>query len=177
MAEKVGTEAERLGRAVQVRRAELDLKRPELAKLADLSYPYVSEIENGMKTPSTKALSQLAHALQLSPSELMARAENPEGRGGPAWQSVPYGAGEAAPRGLDHQVGRELLGRPDSDDIPGLALAAVPRGAPAFEGGPDRRLADLVTAIVRAEIGAWARTELPTLVRAEVERLNAERDR
>src|SRR5436190_23617222 len=78
MAENLGTEAERLGRAVQIRRAELGLKRPELAKRAELSYPYVSEIENGMKTPSTKALAQLAQALELSTLELMARAEHLE---------------------------------------------------------------------------------------------------
>src|SRR5712664_25064 len=69
------TDADRLGRAVHLRRVELGLKRPELAKRAELSYPYVSEIENGLKTPSTKALRQLAAALDLSPAELIERAD------------------------------------------------------------------------------------------------------
>src|SRR5438093_1591631 len=57
MAEQVASSsADRLGRAIHLRRVELNLKRPELARRAELSYPYVSEIENGMKTPSTKAL-------------------------------------------------------------------------------------------------------------------------
>src|SRR5271169_1854118 len=64
-----------LGRAIQVRRAELGLKRKDLARLASLSYPYVSELENGSKAPSAKALAQLADALQLSPADLMALAE------------------------------------------------------------------------------------------------------
>src|SRR5262249_60960151 len=64
-----------LGRAIQVRRAELGLKRKDLARLASLSYPYLSELENGSKAPSAKALGQLADALQLSPADLLPFAE------------------------------------------------------------------------------------------------------
>src|SRR6266705_2820571 len=75
MAESRDRDAERLGRAIQLRRVELGLKRPQLAIRAELSYPYLSEIENGMKNPSPKALRQLAAALELSPAELIALAE------------------------------------------------------------------------------------------------------
>ncbi len=54
-----------LGRAIQVRRAELGLKRKDLARSAALSYPYLSELETGSKAPSARALGQLAEALRL----------------------------------------------------------------------------------------------------------------
>ena len=38
--------------AIAVRRTELGLKRKDLAERSSLSYPYVSELENGTKEPS-----------------------------------------------------------------------------------------------------------------------------
>ena len=59
-----GPDAQNLGRAIRVRRETLDLKRRDLALRAGLSYPYVSEIENGNKEPSARrhsaALTQAA---------------------------------------------------------------------------------------------------------------------
>src|SRR5436853_2841842 len=68
---KERTSAENLGRAIQLRRVKLGLKRRELADNAGLSYPYVSEIENGQKEPSPKALRQLAEALKMALPELV----------------------------------------------------------------------------------------------------------
>ena len=39
--------AERFGYAVVLRRTQLQMKRKDLAERAELSYPYVSEIEKG----------------------------------------------------------------------------------------------------------------------------------
>src|SRR3954468_21308524 len=64
-----------LGRAIAVRRAELGLKRKDLAARSSLSYPYVSELENGTKEPSAPALRQLAEALELSATQLLERSE------------------------------------------------------------------------------------------------------
>jgi transcriptional regulator with XRE-family HTH domain len=66
---------EALGRAIKVVRAQRGLSRGRLAELADLSYPYLSEVENGKKRPSSKALLQLADALALPASELLGIAE------------------------------------------------------------------------------------------------------
>ena len=168
MAENAGADAERLGRAVQVRRAELGLKRPELAKRADLSYPYVSEIENGMKMPSTKALGQLAEALELSLTELMGRAESLEAL---ADELQP----QLDPAFDDLRTQRRLFratGTPARSSVESLALRA-PGSTPRQslpEPRSDQRLEELIRTIVRAELAAWARTELPALVRAEVER-------
>ncbi|MGH9009136.1 MAG: helix-turn-helix domain-containing protein [Acidimicrobiia bacterium] len=77
-----------LGKAIRLRRVELDLSRADLAREADVSYPYVSEIENGTKQASSKTLWRIARALGLEPHELMASAaqwsEAAPAPGGPA---------------------------------------------------------------------------------------------
>ena len=54
------TRAESLGRTIKLYRTAWDMSRKELAEKAGLSYSYVSEIENGGKHPSTKALHLIA---------------------------------------------------------------------------------------------------------------------
>lgn len=44
--------------------------RSELAARAGLSYPYVSQLETGLRKPSRKAAAQLADALGIDPLEL-----------------------------------------------------------------------------------------------------------
>jgi transcriptional regulator with XRE-family HTH domain len=159
-----------LGRAIQVRRAELGLKRKDLARLALLSYPYLSELENGSKAPSAKALGQLADALQLSPADLLALAET---------------MGPPAPAARDMRPSSTDTSSPVSDRWNRLAtVVGAPRGAtlrPAPSGADNAlldRIAELVVVTVRAELNAWARNELPALVREELSRLmeQAERD-
>ena len=41
-----------LGLALMERREQLGISRPDLAKMSQLSYPYVYEIEKGRKSPS-----------------------------------------------------------------------------------------------------------------------------
>src|SRR5206468_2367928 len=65
-----------LGRAIKVLRTERGLGRRELAELAEVSYPYLSEIENGKKRASSKALVAIAAALGLRPSQLLESAES-----------------------------------------------------------------------------------------------------
>lgn len=69
------TEAEALGRVIASTRVLRGGKRKDLAAASTLSYPYLSEIEAGLKEPSLPALRLLAGALGLYPSELLARAE------------------------------------------------------------------------------------------------------
>lgn len=164
MAERgAATEAERLGRALHLRRVELGLKRPELARRADLSYPYVSEIENGLKTPSTKALRQLAGAVDLSPAELITLADRLKDSDEPVAGSVLV-----EPTAGDHLI---LRGHEAHGERVGVGPAAG-TSSPSRDSGEvlDRQIETLIAAIVRAELAAWARTELPTRVRAELER-------
>lgn len=158
-----------LGRAIQVRRAELGLKRKDLAQQASLSYPYLSEIENGSKAPSAKALAQLAEALQLSPADLLAFAETmpvapPAARG-----TRTYPADIPLPV---HERWKRLTELADAHGIPARSAASVADNAILD------RIAELVAVTVRAELNAWARNELPALVREELSQLveQAERD-
>lgn len=69
-----GDGPERLGRALMVRRAVLRLDRKDLAAKSGLSYPYVHQIENGMRTPSVSALKRMAAVLDTTDVELLTLA-------------------------------------------------------------------------------------------------------
>ncbi len=45
-----------------------------LAELADVSNPYLSQIERGLRKPSAEILQQVAHALRISVETLYVRA-------------------------------------------------------------------------------------------------------
>ena len=74
-------ESSDIGRAIRVIRNAQDLSRKELAARASLSYSYVAEIETGAKNPSSKALAQIAGALEVSLSTLHGAAER--------WENSP----------------------------------------------------------------------------------------
>lgn len=65
-----------LGRAVACLRMERGMKRKDLVAAAGVSYPYLAEIEDGRKTPSSAMLAKIADALETKPSLVMAMAEN-----------------------------------------------------------------------------------------------------
>jgi transcriptional regulator with XRE-family HTH domain len=67
-----------LGRAVKARRAELDLTQEQLANDSDLHQRWISNVETGMRNPSYGSLRRLAAGLELTASELLARAEQIE---------------------------------------------------------------------------------------------------
>ncbi len=56
----------------QRRLAELSVRR--LAELADVSNPYLSQIERGLRKPSADILQQIAKALEISAETLYVRA-------------------------------------------------------------------------------------------------------
>ncbi len=56
----------------QRRQAELSLRK--LADLAQVSNPYLSQIERGLKRPSAEILQQIARALEVSAESLYVRA-------------------------------------------------------------------------------------------------------
>ncbi len=61
-----------LGRFIEHRRTELGLSRRELADRAELSYPYVSQLEAGDRQPALRAMQALAPALEVRVEELAA---------------------------------------------------------------------------------------------------------
>lgn len=64
-----------LARAIKVLRVERGLSRTELAEESGVSYSHLAEIENGRKEPSPGRFADIAQALGVSRSELVALAE------------------------------------------------------------------------------------------------------
>jgi transcriptional regulator with XRE-family HTH domain len=59
-----------LGQFVEQRRIELGPSRRELSERAEVSYPYISQIETGDREPALKALSKLSRALEVPVEKL-----------------------------------------------------------------------------------------------------------
>jgi transcriptional regulator with XRE-family HTH domain len=131
--------------AVQERRTELGLSRPELARRASLSYPYVAELETGRKQGSPSALHAMASALDLTTPELLARAEGGSGR------SQAESLSELAHRVLD-----ALEGRPpaDAEAVLLMALGEVRSRSvdPLVQRNPQSRLTRETARASHAEI-------------------------
>jgi len=64
-----------IGRAIQVVRTDRGLSRKEFAARTGLSYSFLSEIENGVKQPSSRTYAVIADALDVAPGALLYDAE------------------------------------------------------------------------------------------------------
>ena len=60
----------RIGQRIRVMRKARKLTQAELAERADLSVPYISHIENGIKKASLQAVVNIAEALECTAPEL-----------------------------------------------------------------------------------------------------------
>lgn len=69
---------ETLGNRLRARRVELGMTLAAVAKAADLSIPYISNLERGHGNPTTKALAAIARALQTDVSALLGAAGDAE---------------------------------------------------------------------------------------------------
>jgi transcriptional regulator with XRE-family HTH domain len=83
-----------LGLAVKHRREELRLTQEQLANDTDLHQRWISNVETGKRNPSYGSLRRLAAGLELTASELIARAESVESDEG----SINQPAGASFPR-------------------------------------------------------------------------------
>jgi len=71
---KVGKTVETLGDYLREQRSQARLSLRQLADLAGVSNPYLSQIERGLRKPSAEVLQQLAKALRISAETLYVRA-------------------------------------------------------------------------------------------------------
>ena len=56
---------------LKVRRVEMGLKQKELAKMVNISIPYMANLESGKaKNPSIEIMKRIAAALETTPQEL-----------------------------------------------------------------------------------------------------------
>jgi transcriptional regulator with XRE-family HTH domain len=67
--------SEAFGKAVKLRRVELDLSQETLADKADFARSFVSAVELGTKAASVTSVWRLAQALGCQPSDLWLTAE------------------------------------------------------------------------------------------------------
>ena len=67
-----------LGQAVKARREELKLTQEQLDNNTELHQRWISNVETGKRNPSYGSLRRLAAGLDLTASELLARAEQIE---------------------------------------------------------------------------------------------------
>ena len=70
----VETQLEVLGRFIKERRERAELSMRELAKRADISNPYLSQIERGLHEPSVRVINSIANALNESAEALLRNA-------------------------------------------------------------------------------------------------------
>ena len=73
-----------LGDYIREQRGASDISLRQLAKLAGVSNPYLSQIERGLRKPSAEILQQIAKALRISAEALYVQAgilERKEGSG------------------------------------------------------------------------------------------------
>src|SRR3954451_164902 len=71
---KVGKTVENLGDYLRQQRVAAHLSLRQLADLAGVSNPYLSQIERGLRRPSAQVLQQLAKALRISAEQLYVQA-------------------------------------------------------------------------------------------------------
>ncbi len=62
---------DQLGRSIRDQRERAQLSMRELAKRANISNPYLSQIERGLHEPSVRVLTSIAGALELSAEALL----------------------------------------------------------------------------------------------------------
>lgn len=58
-----------------MRRRELGLSQEALSELSAIHWTYISQIENGLKSPTLRVIEDLADALQIDVSTLVQMAE------------------------------------------------------------------------------------------------------
>src|SRR5438552_205465 len=89
------TQLEAFGSFVRTQRQLAKLSLRELAELATVSNPYLSQIERGLHEPSIRVIKAIANALDISTETLLAQVglvgENDDAEGGRV-----HGATEAA---------------------------------------------------------------------------------
>ncbi|KQO38902.1 helix-turn-helix domain-containing protein [Aeromicrobium sp. Leaf245] len=118
------------GRVLAEFRKRQGMSRSQLAERSGLSYPYVSQLETGLRKPSRKAAAQLAEALGIEPMALEA-ALPPDDISSPSFQRSL--AAQAALLSGESPVVAAL--EPTSD-LP-MASGPPPRRVPPRSGRED----------------------------------------
>ena len=117
-----------LGSFIRSQRRLANLTLREMAELAKVSNPYLSQIERGLHEPSVRVLRSIAAALNISAETLLAQAGLLEGSGPPVAEDA--GEDRQPPETTTTEAAIRL--DPALTDAQKEALLAVYRG---FVGG------------------------------------------
>jgi transcriptional regulator with XRE-family HTH domain len=75
-------DATKLGEYIREQRGAAQISVRQLAKAADISNPYLSQVERGLRKPSAEILARIASGLRISAETLYVRAGLLEERSG-----------------------------------------------------------------------------------------------
>jgi transcriptional regulator with XRE-family HTH domain len=117
-----------LGSFIRSQRRLANLTLREMAELAKVSNPYLSQIERGLHEPSVRVLRSIASALNISADTLLAQAGLLDGSGPPSVDD----AGEGRPEREATTTEAAIRLDPALTESQKEALLAVYRG---FVGG------------------------------------------
>ena len=118
-----------LGAYIREQRSSAEISLRQLAKLAGVSNPYLSQIERGLRKPSAEILQQIAKALRISAEALYVQAGILDERYGDSDVQAAV-MGDAALTERQKQVLLEIYEsfRQENDENP---TATTPAEAPA----------------------------------------------
>jgi len=115
-----------LGEYIRDQRRDSNVSLRQLAKLAGVSNPYLSQIERGLRKPSAEILQQIAKALRISAEALYVQAGILEQREGSGMVADAVLADEA----LNERQKQVLLEIYESFRKENAGLAPTPTGGP-----------------------------------------------
>jgi transcriptional regulator with XRE-family HTH domain len=115
-----------LGEYIREQRNSANVSLRQLAKLAGVSNPYLSQIERGLRKPSAEILQQIAKALRISAEALYVQAGILDERYGDSDVQAAV-MGDAALTERQKQVLLEIYEsfRRENDESPSAAAAAA----------------------------------------------------
>jgi transcriptional regulator with XRE-family HTH domain len=149
----LGQAVEDIGGYIRKQRESAQVSLRQLAKVAGISNPYLSQIERGLRKPSAEILGQIATGLRISAEVLYVRAGLLEERQGSAVLDSLASDPELTERqkqvlhDIYESFRRENRARPDTGADTGTSAAPTTSSAPAgtTSGATDATAALAVT--------------------------------
>lgn len=153
------------GKAIERLRERRGLSREDLARASGVSYSYLSEVERGLKRPSTDVLVKLATALEMLPSDLLRQIEefSATGRGllrkrvfqMPMYERsgiTPESPAEAPVRVASRQAGSEAKdrGKPADEKVAEGLLSELAQTASTLDADDLRVLIEIARRLARS---------------------------
>lgn len=151
-------------RVIKDQRDRIGMSRSQLAEASDLSYPYISQLETGLRKPSRNAARAIAGALGISVEDLE--------------RTIPGNAADASQVQEAEQFSDRLLSGGGSATVSRLAVAPLSESI-SFGAAPDSReeiIGDIIDLL--EEVEAVDRLDvLAEVQKRAMQRMMEQRDR